>query len=210
MAAQTESWIKFYRKICDHAVFDDPTALRVFLWMLCKADYQTGTLTVSRRRTAKILSLNPSTFRDALVRLQAHHLLDVNPTTSSYTTIRLLQWDKYQPQNFSPSLRRQSDDTYIRNKNKENKEMDKERKEKSPHLNAQEQEIAGRITRWLVNPYHNLEWRSGQADSFSEKIVATIGASQALRAYDRFANSTNPDARGFMQYVKEVSHADAS
>lgn len=123
------TWIKLYRKINLNAIMRDPVALQLFIWILTNADKETGEVIFARFIVAKELGVNPNTLYSALKRLVQKYKIVEFSSTTEYTTIKLLNWAKYQPQkdNVNTSNTNQSTTTHqpintytrIENKNKE-------------------------------------------------------------------------------------------
>ena len=90
-----EPWLKLYKKIGEHEVLFDNYGLRLFIWLLThvKSD---GTIIVSRFLASQILRLNPSSFRNALTRLEKKYKVVTTKRTTNYTVVTLIHWTKYQ------------------------------------------------------------------------------------------------------------------
>lgn len=92
-----KSWIKLFRRINNHTLASDMTALGVFIWLLINVNRQTGKMIIGRFATSRQVGLNPSTFRDVISRLEkTHKVLTTASTTGRYTEISVLNWAKYQ------------------------------------------------------------------------------------------------------------------
>lgn len=90
-----EGWVKLYRKLLDNDLFKDEKAFRVFIWILLTVD-RTGSMRVSRFRTAALLEINPNTFRSILSRLSVQHQVITINSTNKYSVIQVRNWSKYQ------------------------------------------------------------------------------------------------------------------
>lgn len=89
------TWVKLYRKLEDNDVMKDPTALQVFVWLLLKVNKKTGEYTTGRYVGSDQLGINPSTFRDALYRLEKKYKIATLTSDNKKTTVSLLNWAKY-------------------------------------------------------------------------------------------------------------------
>lgn len=123
-----DGWIKLWRKSKDCEIFlQDPTAWRVFEYLLMSADFKTGIYTSGRDRDSMYLRLKPTTFYQALIRLSRNwKCIDIK-TDNKKSTITILKWKQYQQDNDSSNdnkmtTNRQQNDTKEEVKNKRNKE----------------------------------------------------------------------------------------
>lgn len=90
------TWIKIYRKIVDHDVFRDDSAFKVFIWILCSADYRTGKMISGRFWGASILGIKDTTYYGILKRLEKKYNLLTLSSNNKNTIILVNNWDKYQ------------------------------------------------------------------------------------------------------------------
>lgn len=91
------TWIKLYRKIKDHEIISDPTALQIFVWILITVNYKTGKMTSSRSVASQELKIKPRTFHKALTeRLQQKYNLVTLSSDNKKTIISVNNWNKYQ------------------------------------------------------------------------------------------------------------------
>lgn len=90
-----EAWLKLYKKIGEHEIIADHTALALFIWLLTHVK-QDGTVRVSRFYMAGILNIKPGTYYDALMRLVKTYKVATARPTPHYTIITLIHWAKYQ------------------------------------------------------------------------------------------------------------------
>jgi hypothetical protein len=90
------SWIKLFRKLLNHPVFEDEKGLRVFLWILMSVDKDSGEMKTGRFWAAARLGYNPSTYKNIIGRLSKKYQLITTTGTNKYTTIRVVNWSKYQ------------------------------------------------------------------------------------------------------------------
>lgn len=108
-------WIKLHRKVLDNDLIRDINAWCVFTWLLLKVDRLTGQKKVARSWAAQDLGMKPMTFYDSLMRLVKKYKLATAIPTANYTTITLLNWDKYQSGEDNPTaiptITRQQPDT---------------------------------------------------------------------------------------------------
>ena len=94
-----ETWVKLYRKISDHEVIRDSHAVQVFVWVLTKVDRESGSFKTGRYVGAAQLGLKPITFYKTLSRLEKKYKVITQASNNQFTTIKLLNWAKYQPSN---------------------------------------------------------------------------------------------------------------
>lgn len=97
------SWVKLYRKIATHEILFDDKALRVFIWLLATVQRRTGSTTIGRFAAARELRMKPSTFWDALKRLEMKYKIATCVSDSKKSTVSLLNWAKYQPSPVPPT-----------------------------------------------------------------------------------------------------------
>lgn len=92
-----DGWIKMWRKVKNSELFlQDPTAWRVFEYLLMSVDYKTGKYTSGRNRDAMFLRIKPTTFYQALLRLSRNwKSIDIK-SNNKFSTISILNWHKYQ------------------------------------------------------------------------------------------------------------------
>ena len=80
-----------------NSIMSDPVALQLFIWVLTNVDKDTGKVDFGRFYVARQLRVNPNTLYSALKRLVSKYKVCEISSTAEYTTIRLLNWAKYQP-----------------------------------------------------------------------------------------------------------------
>lgn len=130
------TWIKLHTAIIDHEIMRDSTALQIFIYLLGSADDK-GYGIFTKRKSAKFLCLNTSTFYKGILRCAKKYDLVTLMVTARFTKYSILNWDKYQSignrtGNRSVtareplSIKRYIDETKIENK------KEKEKKELSP------------------------------------------------------------------------------
>lgn len=123
-----DGWVKLWRKSKDSEIFlQDPTAWRVFEYLLMSVDYSTGKYTSGRNRDAMYLRIKPTTFYQALKRLEKKWLSIDIKSNNKYSTISIVNWHKYQrPDDTSNdnkmTTNRQQNDTNQEIKKTRNKE----------------------------------------------------------------------------------------
>lgn len=113
------TWVKLYRKLEDNEIMRDPTALQVFIWLLIKVNKTTGIVITGRFIGSEQLGIPPSTFRDALYRLEKKYKVATLTSDNKKTTVSLSNWAKYNQYNEQPTqvtdnkptTRRQQTDT---------------------------------------------------------------------------------------------------
>lgn len=92
----TEGWIKLHRKMLLNDVYRyDPTAWRIFFYMLLSCDHKTGTLKCAHSTMIKFLGIPKATLSRAIDRLKTEQMLNYerNP---NYTLYTICNWHKYQ------------------------------------------------------------------------------------------------------------------
>lgn len=109
-------YIKLYRRITDHPVFDNPKLLKVFIWCLSKATYteretivgrqpvvlKPGQFIFGRKSAARELNMNERTVYDYMQLLEKIKCLSLKPT-NKFTFVTISNWNKYQTENPMPS-----------------------------------------------------------------------------------------------------------
>jgi hypothetical protein len=93
---ENQTWIKLFRKIVDHDIFNDESAFRVFMWILCSCDYKTGTMKSGRFWASERLGVNPITYYKILKRLEKKYDLVTLQSNNKNTTILVKKWNLYQ------------------------------------------------------------------------------------------------------------------
>ena len=96
-----DTWVKLYRRIGDHEILTDPNALVIFVYLMTNCDLE-GKAKVSKYFTAGGLKMKPTTFLDALKRLEKKYKVIGLTPTNKYTEVSLLGWAKYQPHLVQP------------------------------------------------------------------------------------------------------------
>lgn len=89
-------WIKLYRKTKENSIFiHDPTAWRIFEWLLMSVDKKTGQYDTGRFEIEKLLKVKSQTAYKALLRLKKHKMVNIQ-SNNKYSTITICNWKKYQ------------------------------------------------------------------------------------------------------------------
>jgi hypothetical protein len=112
-----EGFIKLPRRIIADKIFANPTGLKIYIWMLCKASYKERFITlkagkgettvelkpgqfVTGRHTAtEELSLNGSKFYRWMKKLEKEYDLIELKSNNQYTLVTICGWDNYQNNN---------------------------------------------------------------------------------------------------------------
>lgn len=89
-------WVRIWRKIEDNDIIRDAVALQIFMFLLVKVDKTTGEKRIGRFWMSDALNLNPSTFYKGLKRLEKKYKIVTLTSNNKFTTIRLINWHKYQ------------------------------------------------------------------------------------------------------------------
>ena len=109
----TGDWIKLHRKLLKSAVFQDADTLKVWIWILCNANWEErqllngtvlrpGELLIGQDKLAKELKLTRSKIRTILSRLEKLENLTSN-STSDGTYLSVCNWETYQHRDDSKS-----------------------------------------------------------------------------------------------------------
>lgn len=96
-------WIKLHRKALENDIIRDQNAWCIFTWLLLKVDRLTGQKKVARSWACEELGMKATTFYDSLMRLVKKYKVATTNPTGTYTTVTLLNWDKYQSQEDNPT-----------------------------------------------------------------------------------------------------------
>lgn len=88
-------WLKLWRKIDESEIFNDGSALRVFIWILTNVDKE-GKMKCGRFWASERLGLNPSTFYKILKRIEKKYKSVTLISNNKNTIISLSNWSKYQ------------------------------------------------------------------------------------------------------------------
>ncbi len=92
------TWIKLYRKANDKGIMKDHKAWAVFSWLLINVD-QDGKRTLGRFQACDELGINPNTYYKVVKRLEKKWEVITVTTTNKFTTVWIVNWDKYQQSN---------------------------------------------------------------------------------------------------------------
>lgn len=136
---QDSGWVKLYRKSRENLFIRDLTAWGIFAWLLIAVD-RDGKLKTGRIWVAKELGIKPTTFYQALKRLEKKYKVLTQVSNNRFTEITLLNWAKYQSKEIpltqgnenQVKTNRKPIDTLQEYKNKEYKNEEEE-KEKIPN-----------------------------------------------------------------------------
>ena len=74
----------------------DFTAWGIFTWIMLTVDRKTGEMKLGRIWASEYFEMKPTTFRDALYRLRDKYMVIATSSDNRKTTIRVLNWAKYQ------------------------------------------------------------------------------------------------------------------
>lgn len=91
-----DTWIKLYRKLCDHEIIRDAISLQIFIWILLRVDFEKGSMICGRFWASEMLGTNPNTFYKALKRLEKKYDLVTLSSNNKNTTILVKNWKSYQ------------------------------------------------------------------------------------------------------------------
>lgn len=91
-----DGWVKLHRKTLDNKIFKhDPTAWRIFEYLLLVADRHTGKRDIGRFKLASELEMVPISLYKALKRLEMAKMVTLT-SNNKYTTVYICNWEKYQ------------------------------------------------------------------------------------------------------------------
>jgi len=89
-------WIKLYRKSKDNPLMRDANAWMIFSWIMLTVDRRSGEMTLGRFWASEYFGMNPNTFYSVLKRLENKFKVTTHSSNNKFTTIRVLNWAKYQ------------------------------------------------------------------------------------------------------------------
>lgn len=104
-----KDWIKLYRELLDSPIFQDAELLKVWMWILLKANYKKrksifnkqvielkpGQLIVGRKSAASKLNISESKFYRAMKTLQKLGSIE-QQTNSMFTVVTVCNWEVFQ------------------------------------------------------------------------------------------------------------------
>jgi len=91
-----KSYVKLYRSILEnHLLASNNNAFLMFVKLLLKVDYKTGTITIGRKQLAHLCNMKPGTTYSTTKWLELNSFITTYSTTK-YTKITLVNWEKYQ------------------------------------------------------------------------------------------------------------------
>jgi len=90
------TYVPLFRKLLDNKkLLRDRNALAIFIWLLLRANKDTGKVETGRFAMADDLQMNPNTLHSALTRLTKTHRLCTTTSTNKYTAISILNWNDF-------------------------------------------------------------------------------------------------------------------
>jgi hypothetical protein len=104
-----EGWIKLHRQILDNAIFKRPEYLRIWVYILLKANhrdvediwnnqkkvFKKGSVVLSQKKISTELNVPLGTVNNVLKYLKSENQIEII-TTSKYTEIQIIKWEDYQ------------------------------------------------------------------------------------------------------------------
>lgn len=104
-----DGWLKLHRSIIDSAVFKDLEVLKIWIWLLCNASFDThdtlfcgkvitvhpGQIVTGRKKIAQSTDLNESKVYRALMLLKSLGNIEIKSNTK-FSVITIVKWAKYQ------------------------------------------------------------------------------------------------------------------
>ncbi len=114
-------WIKIHRKITNSPIFSSEKGLKIWLWLLTKAnhkgesiyvgrdkvDLQKGQLVFGRKTASEFLKMSPSTVWFWIKQLKSDRFIDTL-SSRNYTIITIRNWSKYQSTDSSTDFKKTS------------------------------------------------------------------------------------------------------
>ncbi len=141
---ESEGWIKLHRKLLESGVFSDKTRLKVWLWVLMKANHAKNTfafndqdmvllpgqfITGRERACLELQDVTPQQYKTVMKYLKSTSRITSN-STNKYTVVTVLKWNEYQlinQQENQPTTSKQpaSNQQITTNNNEKNVKNDK-------------------------------------------------------------------------------------
>jgi len=91
------TYIYLYRKILNNKkLVKDTTAAWIFIWLLLRADWETGEVETGRYVMAHDLGINPNTLYSCLSRLAKNYKLVNIKSNNRFSTISIVNWKDFQ------------------------------------------------------------------------------------------------------------------
>ena len=104
-----DGWLKLHRSIIDSAVFKDLEVLKIWIWLLCNASFDThdtlflgkvitvhpGQIVTGRKKIAQSTDLNESKVYRALMLLKSLGNIEIK-SNNKFSVITIVKWAKYQ------------------------------------------------------------------------------------------------------------------
>lgn len=104
-----DGWLKLHRSIIDSAVFKDLEVLKIWIWLLCNASFDThdtlflgkvitiypGQIVTGRKKIAQSTDLNESKVYRALMLLKSLGKIEIK-SNNKFSVITIVKWAKYQ------------------------------------------------------------------------------------------------------------------
>ena len=142
MIMQNTDWLKLYRGIINSSVFDNPDVLKVFIWILCKANYtkneaviglqsvavEKGQMVFGRKTAARELKMNESKVYRIVTLLEKVGVIS-QKANNKFTLISVVKWGDYQGAQQKTNNKRTTNEQQMNNKRTHYKNIrNKERK----------------------------------------------------------------------------------
>ena len=104
-----DGWLKLHRSIIDSALFKDLEVLKIWIWLLCNASFDThdtlffgkvitvhpGQIVTGRKKIAQSTDLNESKVYRALMLLKSLGNIEIK-SNNKFSVITIVKWAKYQ------------------------------------------------------------------------------------------------------------------
>ena len=128
-------WIKLYRKLIESPIFQNEKALKIWIWCLCKANYEEkdqlvgkqmihlkeGQFITGRIKASNELKMNQSTVYKYLVTLEKLKMVHLE-SNNKFSIVSIEKWEDYQTLNLNNNSNNNSKRT-TKEHNKEYKEI---------------------------------------------------------------------------------------
>ena len=132
------NWIKLYRGLLNSAVFGNERLLKVWIWCLLKARWQSteqlvgrqfvslqpGQFVFGRRKAAIELDMPESSVRDYMKLLESMGNITIR-STNKYSVVTVCQWDIYQSQDGNSDSKLPTDGQHLDTIKKDKKGKEK-------------------------------------------------------------------------------------
>jgi hypothetical protein len=93
---EDQGWIKLHRKVLENELWlHDDTAWKIFMYLLLRADRETGEIKTAYSTMGSFLGMQKSTLHKAIKRLKKAEMVN-DSVNDKYTTFYICKWSEYQ------------------------------------------------------------------------------------------------------------------